>query len=296
MILIDNKFNSINDEQKNELDEILNEVVNYLNNVITDENIKQIINENSQNIIIQLTDNYNYSIKLPNGMVRTMDFPGSVGALKTNMYNELNSSEIHIVPGVALRSNYSKHQLVHELLHALSSNEHNYFNENGITYTKTGTKIDFYDRNTDDVKITNNPSSDGLNEGITEFLASNITNDFNGNYAPFVVISKLLLDANPNLINAYFSRELDEIDKFYCDLEEKQSIITRADLMSFTSKETNIESLFKVISGALSYNKTINPNYNEEYLNDIITYLDSNYILDAGSWGDFISISNSTKM
>ncbi len=296
MILIDNKFNSINDEQKNELDEILNEVVNYLNNVITDENIKQIINENSQNIIIQLTDNYNYSIKLPNGMVRTMDFPGSVGALKTNMYNELNSSEIHIVPGVALRSNYSKHQLVHELLHALSSNEHNYFNENGITYTKTGTKIDFYDRNTDDVKITNNPSSDGLNEGITEFLASNITNDFNGNYAPFVVISKLLLDANPNLINAYFSRELDEIDKFYCDLEEKQSIITRADLMSFTSKETNIESLFKVISGALSYNKTINPNYNEEYLNDIITYLDSNYILDAGSWSDFISISNSTKM
>ena len=227
MVLIDNKFNIINDERKEKLDEILNEVVSYLNSILTNESIKQIIGDNSQNVIIQLTDNSSYAIKLPNGMIRTANFPNSVAALKTNMCNEINESEIYIVPGVALRTNYSKHQLVHELLHALSSNQHNYFNESGITYTKTGTKTDFYGKDTNNVVIANNPSSDGLNEGITEFLASNIMNDYNGNYAPFVVISKLFLEANFNLINAYFSRNSDELEKFYGDLEEKQTIITR---------------------------------------------------------------------
>ena len=292
MILIDNNFNEINNEDKKEFDEILIETMSHLNKLILDEKTKKIISDNSKDVIIQLIDNYNYSIKLPNGTLRTMKFPNSAGALKANMYNEINDSEIHIIPGIALRSNYSKHQVVHELLHTLSFNQHNYFDENGITYTKTGTKIDFYDKDTNDYIVENNPSSDGLNEGITELLTSVITNDYNGNYSPFVAISKLFLEANPNLINAYFSRNLNDIGKFYDDLEENQSIITRNDLMNLSSRETNPNVLSKIINGAISYNKACNPNFSENNLNGMITYLDSNFMLDTGSWSGLVSINN----
>ena len=65
--------------------------------------------------------------------------------------------------------------------------------------------------------------------------------------------------------------------------------------MNLNSKENNPEFLARIINGAISYNEASNPDFSEEDLNSIISYLDSNSILDAGSWSDLISIDKSMK-
>lgn len=201
------------------------------------------------------------------------------------MIVNVNKDEISIIPGVALRPNFNKHQLVHELFHTISSNQHNYFNKDGIAYTKTGTKIDYYDKNLEDYNMNYNPSSDGLNEGITELLASMITNEYTGIYPGHLVVASLLTFCNNQLLNTYFSSNIKTLESFYNNLEEKQNVIAMDDLCKFNSKEFNDDDLIKLIVGALKYNKSYN---NEIDITDISNYLDKYYMLDSGSWSNLI--------
>lgn len=297
MLVIDNKFRKIDNDITIRFDVVLNQIIKKLDEIVIDEGTRNIIKENSESIIVQLTDGVNYSLRIPNGNILTRQFPSNAGAFKTNMYNEQLPNEFHIMPGIALRKNFNEHDLTHELIHSLSFNQHNYYKEDGTFNTKTGTKIDYYDKNGNDKLVDYNASSDGINEGITELLTSKITNNYHmGNYAPFVALSQILIDANPNLLKAYFSRDVSELEKFYEDLETKQTSITRFDLTNLSSKETDLNILAKIINGAISYDKANNSNFNEEQLNNLINYLDTSYMLDAGSWSDLISINQSMKM
>jgi hypothetical protein len=289
MKIIDSNFNEISSNTSKYYD-TYNSIINYLDGVISDDAVKSDV-MGKTNIFIQETNGDEFSIRMSNGSIRRNKLPSSTGALKTNMLIDANDEEIRIIPGVALRPNYTDHQLVHELLHALSSNEHNYFN-NDITYTKTGTDISFYDRNLDDYYMDNNPSSEGLNEGITELLASQITGEYTGNYANLVVIANLLSTSNNSLIDAYFSKDSRLLEEFYNDLEEKQSIISREDLISLKSKNRDDELTARIIAGSIEYSKACNT-YNEELCNNMMSYLDNHYMLDYGSWSDMI-VNNKT--
>ena len=293
MIVIDNDFNK--KEQSTNYETIYNKIIEYLKNRIDNNEILSSIIEESSGIIIQETDGEKYSIKLPNGSIRKNNLSRSSGAIRTNMVIELNGNELSILPGIALRPNYTNHQLIHELIHAMSSNQHNYFNNN-IVYTKIGTKINYYDQKLDDYYMENNPSSDGLNEGITELITSEITNEYNGIYAPFVIASKLLMTDNNLLLNAYFSKDLTDLKKFYEDLEEKQSIITRVDLCNLSSKEMDVKALAKVVAGAMEYNKSYYGELNKEEYVNMIRYLDESYMLDNGSWSDLIESFENQKV
>ena len=163
------------------------------------------------------------------------------------------------------------------------------FDDEGITYTKTGTKIDYYNRSLDEYSKEKNFSSDGLNEGITELLASIITKEYTGNYAPYVVISKLFMNNNNYLLNAYFDDNISEFEKFYKDVEEKQSLVTREDFKILTSKCTDYEMTSKIIVAGIKYCKSNGQEISDEELNLMINYLDNNLMLDSGSWYDLIS-------
>lgn len=200
-----------------------------------------------------------------------------------------NDKELSIIPGVVMRKNFNNHQLIHEILHGISSRQHNLYNEDGITYTKTGTKIDYYDNSLNDCPNVTNLSSEGLNEGITEYLTSLLTNEYNGNYASQVVISNLFMKSNNNLLNAYFMNDISGIERFYEDIEEKQALITREDFIKLTSKSYDFDLISKIIAAGINYNKAYGKEMTEEELSSLTQYLDNNMILDSGSWGDLIA-------
>ena len=293
MKVINNKFN--------EIDTPLNieQIIYYIKNALGQMNIDSSILSNMlmeiDSMYIQVANDSIFSIKLPNGSLKENKISSGVGALKTNMSISVDDKELNITPGIVVRENYNNHQLIHEILHGLSSKQHNFYDENGITYTKTGTKIDYYDKSLNDYENIDNLSSEGLNEGITEYLTSILTNEYTGTYAPFVVISKLFMTSNNNLLNAYFMNDISELERFYEDVEEKQSLINRTDFTNLTSKCTDFDLISKLIAAGINYNKAYGIEMTDEELNNIITYLDNNMMLDTGSWYDLISNHKTTK-
>ena len=275
------------------------QIINYIKDSLSKMNLdSNILNElliSMDDINIQIIDNETYSIKLPNGSLIKNRISNEVGALKTNMVINANDNELNITPGVVMRKNFNSHQLIHEILHGISSRQHNLYNEDGITYTKTGTKIDYYDKSLNDYPNVTNLSSEGLNEGITEYLTSLLTNEYNGNYASQVVISNLFMTSNNNLLNAYFMNDISGMERFYEDVEEKQSLITRDDFSKLTSKCFDFELISKIIAGGIEYNKAYGKEMTEEELNGLTQYLDNNMILDSGTWKDLIANYQSNK-
>ena len=285
MKVINSSFQDVQDTD-NEFRDVYNQIINFLKTRIADEQLLNQIISNCNHSLIQLTDGISYTVLADDGNLKRYKYSDSAGAFKTNMAVSVKEDEIFIIPGIALRPNYNKHQLIHELLHVISSNQHNYYDEHGIAHTKTGTRIDYYDRQLIDYAKENNPSSDGLNEGITELLTSMITNEYTGNYPGYLAVAKLLTSCNNKLLNAYFSSDIHDLEAFYDDLEEKQTIITRDDLQKLDSKELDDSQLLKLIVGAIKYNKAYN---NEIDIAEISDYLDQFYMLDSGSWYDLIS-------
>ncbi|MBE6158855.1 MAG: hypothetical protein E7159_03425 [Firmicutes bacterium] len=290
MKLINSDFQECQDTN-NSFANIYNQVIEYLKTTIDDEQLLSQVINNCNHSIVQLTDGNSYTILAHDGTFKKYKYRDSSAAFKTNMAISVKENEISIIPGIALRPNYNKHQVIHELLHVISSNQHNYFNEEGIAYTKTGTRIDYYDKGLNDYNMENNPSSDGLNEGITELLASIITNEYTGNYPGYLAVASLLMSCNNQLLNAYFSSDTSTLESFYNDLEEKQSVISRDDLCKLDSKELDDAQLLKLIVGAIRYNNAYN---NTVDMNGITNYLDKFYMLDNGSWNDLILSSLNT--
>lgn len=297
MKIIDSEFCEKQGVEYSKYNDIYDQIIKYLKNIINNEKILADMMDNNDYIIIQETLGEEYTIKLPDGSNKKNKLSSSIAALRANMVIGVNQDVVGIRPGVVLRPNYTNHQLIHELIHAISSTQINRFDNEGIVHTKVGTKIDYFNRNLNNYIKIDNLSSDGLNEGITEFLTSVITNEYTGHYPTMVIIAKLLMSSNNNLLNAYFSKDLDELEIFYSDLEEKQSIITRDDLRNLNSKEINEEAIARIIVGAISYNKSYGNELDPDSYRWIINYLDHFYMLDAGSWDDLISsIQNIRKI
>jgi hypothetical protein len=287
MKIYNNNFQECPDTN-NFFSDTYNQIAHFLKERIRDEKLYNEIITNGNSTAVQITDGNTYKVLDHNRKYLTRNFMGSAAALKINIATIVDDKAIHILPGVALRPNFNKHQLVHELFHALSSTQHNYFNEEGITYFKFGTYVGYFDKNLNGVKMENNPSSDGLNEGITELLTSKLTNEYIGNYPGYVVMAGLLMSCNDKLLNAYFSSDLKELESFYSDLEEKQNVITRDDLCNLNSKKMDDSQLLKIITGAIKYNEAYN---NKIDITTYSNYLDRFYMLDSGSWIDLISES-----
>lgn len=291
--VINEDFNVI--ETPANVEQIINYIKDSLGKLNLDNSILNELLLNMDNINIQIIDGETYSIKLPNDSLRQNKILNEVGALKTNMVINSNDKELNIIPGVVMRKNFNNHQLIHEILHGISSRQHNLYNEDGITYTKTGTKIDYYDNSLNDYPNVTNLSSEGLNEGITEYLASLLTNEYNGNYASQVVISSLFMKSNNNLLNAYFMNDISGIEKFYDDIEEKQTLITREDFIRLTSKSYDFDLISKIIAAGIKYNKAYGKEMTEKELSSLTQYLDNNMILDSGSWKDLIANYQTNK-
>ena len=292
MKLIDNSFNEIENNLDN-LNNTINSINTYIKLNLGEDVLKDV---DIDDALIQISNDSEYSIRMHNGNIKTLPMRDSSGAFKTNMIISVDKEKLSITPGIVLRPNFNTHQFIHEYLHVLSSKKDNYLDELGITYTKTGTKIDYYDKNLDDSNYYQKISAEGLNEGITEMLATKIDNKYTGNYAPFVVASELLSYDNDLLLKAYFSHDTKELIDFYNDLESKQNTITREDIINLSSKETNEEVIKKIIKGSIEYGLSNSKNKDEffNYTSNKLKQLDNSYILDSGSWSELLNLSDKT--
>ena len=135
----------------------------------------------------------------------------------------------------------SSHDLRHELTHALSANDTMSLNEKGIAYDKIGLKVVGYNDNED--RIDNSLNANGLNEGLTELLATKIDhNESPQAYDGQVYVADMLVSPNnPKLVEAYFSENEDSFRDFLADFENRQDSIDGAKLTELSVKQNIID-------------------------------------------------------
>ena len=237
---------------------------------------------------------------LPSGKIADCHFGSGTYVVKTNMKVSVDENEITVTPGIALKPNYNAHEFIHEFFHAISTREHNYFDDNGVAYTKTGFKILFYDKELDDYEDYPKVECEALDEGFTELLTSIVDEKYTGRYAPYVVITELFTYNNDSLFKAYFSNYLDPLLDFFDDLDKRKVGITHEDLVELDPKETDIERLRIIVNGAVRYCLETSKNKEEaiKFIQTKMDYLDEHCGYNYGSWHDFINmiISMSSKM
>lgn len=285
MKIINSSFQEVQDPD-NLVSDSYNQVIDFLKAKIDDEQLMNRIISNLNNSIVQLSDGKSYTILTEDGNLFTKEFSSGPGAVTSNMVTSVDEKKVTIIQEVVLRPATEKHHLIHELLHIASSDPNHYFDENGIFRDKVGTKVTYYDKDFNKYVVDNNPSSDGLNEGITEILKKTITNEYTGAYVGQCIVANLLMSCNDRLLKAYFSSDLRDLESFYNDLEEKQSIITRDDLCNFASNTFNEDEIIKLIVGAIKYNMAFN---NTVDLARLVGPLEEYYMLDSGTWYDLIN-------
>lgn len=142
-----------------------------------------------------------------------------------------------------------EHTFAHELFHYLSSDVEMTFNNNGAEYI-SGISIGIYDK--DDNVISE--ESRGLNEGITELLAIKQTGTHGGEYNIAVKIADILMGRNSQaIINAYFSTDKEQVEKFYEDFEKRQTTISSKQLKSIPASCNYFTLDINLIKGCLEY-------------------------------------------
>lgn len=143
-----------------------------------------------------------------------------------------------------------EHTFSHEFFHYLSDDTEMTLNDNNEAMYKSGINIGKYDK--DDNLISED--SRGLNEGITELLAVKQTGVHGGEYNIPVKIADILIgNNNKSLINAYFSGDKSQIQKFYDDFDKRQTSTSSEQLKSIPSKSSYFTLDVNLLKGCIEY-------------------------------------------
>lgn len=147
----------------------------------------------------------------------------------------------------------SDHTITHELFHYFSSNLEMRFNSGNIGYDKIGLHITGYNR--DDQVVDKSMKAIGLNEGITEFLTTQLDGgiqSISGYDYPTYIAGILANSQDKSLIKAYFSSDTKEFQEFLKDFDNRQSIVSSKKLISL-SKIGNEMVDISLLKGCLEY-------------------------------------------
>ena len=259
----------------------------FLKSIGVKEEILTQINKDYQDSIIEIINGEKYKVKY-NGDIYEYDFPRSVRAASNYIEQERVENGFRLKPGIVLRDKNIekfKHVFTHESIHMFAIKTELPYDNRGINYSKCGAGIVYY--NQDDQPINKDLDAKGLNEGITELLTQKYMNDKDINiYELQTIIARIMTRHNRSLINAYFSRNDQDMKEFYKDFDERQSFITSKDLISMPENIiTDKEQVCSLLEGAISYNLSFVPQEKiekeAEKLKDILSSLDRS--LDYGT-------------
>ncbi|MBR5046214.1 hypothetical protein IKX73_01105 [Candidatus Saccharibacteria bacterium] len=156
---------------------------------------------------------------------------GDPGAFVTRMEQSFDGDSWSFKEAIFFDDAVDNHVLSHELFHAFSAKDSMGFNDEGVGYNKNGVSIDGYNRQ--DEKIDASLYAKGLNEGITELLATKFSSDERPvQYEPQAYLSDILISPNNNrLLTAYFSNDEDDFRSFLSDFERRQGTLPSSSLV-----------------------------------------------------------------
>lgn len=176
----------------------------------------------------------------------------SVAAFVAMKKQEYDGDKWSFENGIYMNDSNSEHTIIHELFHFLSQKQQMGFDENGLGYAKSGVSISGYDRK--DNLVDNSLNANGLNEGITELLATKIdTGSMPHGYAFQVHIADILISNQHNsLLEAYFSDDEKDFQKFLKEFDKKQNTVSSKKLIEL-SKAGQIVADTELLKGCLEY-------------------------------------------
>lgn len=271
MKFVDVNFNDIQDlyKEKNliaiDYDELLRRMISFLSLNILSSNIIDTLKKEISNLIVEITDGKEYSIKY-NGEVSKKSLPRLVAAA-TSIEQDVREDAIYITPGIIVNENYMTNSpstdinsiynfLVHELFHSFSTTVKQKRTNQRNVY-KCGVRLSYYDKDDNELEsdIGNNK---GLNEGITQYLTDCFLNHYSGNSYEFqVAIAHILSKNNPLLLEAYFSRDEKLVYDFLKDFEKRQDIVSSLELTNM--EDSVIDDGFSFLKGAILYDLSYVP-------------------------------------
>lgn len=198
----------------------------------------------------------------------------STAASETGYINqEFNKENMEwdFSPGIVTHISVVEHKIVHELIHYFSRKRKEKV-INGELKDKTGFDFTIYDK--DDNTISKEYSNTFITEGITEYLASKISNESPSSYFENVVITNILNIGTDELIKIYFSSNADDLVKYKENFERitNKSFFDIFDVNKNSDKITK-EKLQEIIK--LSINYKINSVKTMEELNNFDLQINS---------------------
>lgn len=297
MKYIDNNLEEINESSVDfDIDAHYKKMLAFLNELEIDENTILDIECDSLNYIIEYTDGKEYKV-LYNNETFPLKFPSNAAAFACLIEQVQTSKGFSVKPGICLRSKNIRgqlHQFTHESFHTLSTKTDLPYNDEGINYTKCGLEITYY--NTNDEVISKDYCATGLNEGVTELLASIFLGDRgSASYEFQVIIAQIITSINKSLFQAYFSRDDTKVINFLDSFEKNQNIITKEELTNMTKNVIfDVDSITKYLKAAIAYDLShasdelleSEVNKIKEYVKPLDESLD--YMLDSGTYVEMV--------
>lgn len=163
-----------NEERYNRIDSILKKQIDFLEQTYgIDTGVLQARAERLAVIETQPTD-LTHFIEYK-GKKQECKNPSRAAAFAKSKKQDYDGNRWTFENGIYFSDKSGDHTAIHELFHFFSTPEQMEFNENGVGFYKVGVEIDGYDR--EDNLIDNSYSAVGLNEGITDLLASKISRE-----------------------------------------------------------------------------------------------------------------------
>lgn len=176
----------------------------------------------------------------------------TAAAFVTMKKQEYDGDKWNFENGVYMSDANSEHKIIHELFHFFSQKQQMRFDENGVGYAKSGVSISGYDR--EDNLVDSSLNANGLNEGITELLATKIdTGSKPEGYDFQAYIADILISNQHNsLLEAYFSDDEKDFQNFLEEFDKQQKTISSKKLIGM-SKNGQIVADTELLKGCLEY-------------------------------------------
>lgn len=260
MKFINNKFETVEYQEELDINKYILKIIQFINKLgLENEIISQIYLE-SDELILEYTDGKTYEEKY-NGEVGQHKIPSSAAAFCTLIEQKRTENGFMVIPGIVLRNRISDnlHIFTHELFHALSSRMYLPYDNNGINYTKSGFIISYYDK--EDNQVGLGLKLMGLTEGMTELMTRMFCNEKGENYYHFqLILCSIILNSDNSLINAYFSRNDNDVKLFIEKILNNQSTLNFQDLVNLPKNiifDKNI--IYKYLKGFIEYSLNVIP-------------------------------------
>jgi len=187
-----------------------------------------------------------------NGEKKELPNSRSAAAFVTRKKQEYDGDKWSFESGIYMSDTNGEHKVIHELFHFLSQKQQMEFDENGIGYTKSGISMSGYDRQEN--LVDNSINAEGLNEGITELLATKFDIGSNPEAYDFqTYIADILISEHHNsLVKSYFSEDEKDFGKFLDEFDKQQNTISSKKLIEMSTDGQPIADT-KLLKGCLEY-------------------------------------------